>query len=168
MSEGNEPERTHEFPPEDLPPDIRVCNAVCGIGTHRTAEFPLHAKGLELINLLFQAIREDHELLANSRRRGWLTVRETEQSNAAPPSSHVPEHAERPTEGGKLNATEGTMNENAVCEVVHILAREPEVEKVCAILKPTDTLKLPSEEVLHGLYVVIRRALDSVNDESIF
>lgn len=167
MDERDETEGADKLLTEDFPMDIRVCNAMGSVVAHGAAEFALHAKGLQLIELTLQAIRKNGHLFAQSRRGCWLAMREAEHRHALQAPC---QRSECPLEQSHLwhdHLSERAMNEQSVREVIHIFAGEREVQERERGFQARNALHPAAEEVLHRFHVVIGRPFDGLNGKSI-
>ena len=152
----------HEGVAEGGPVAAREGDAVGVEAARRAAEFRAVVAGLEDGDALLEARREDGELLAEARRRRRLAVGPREHGQVAPLPGPRLERGDELLEARHQGVARALREHEGLGRVVHVLARQPEVDELLAHGRQAQRVPALLEVVLDRLDVVVRRPLDGL------
>ena len=152
----------HEGVAEGGPVAAREGDAVGVEAARRAAEFRAVVAGFEDGDALLEARREDGELLAEARRRRRLAVGPREHGQVAPLPGPRLERGDELLEARHQGVARALREHEGLGRVVHVLARQAEVDELLAHGRQAQRVPALLEVVLDRLDVVVRRPLDGL------
>ncbi len=149
----------HERISESHPIDLGIGHVVSVESARGASELGGGGYGVQLGDLFLQTLDEYAELLAQTRRRGGLSVRMRQHRHVAPLVGHLAQLGDDSLQRGLVDIRESLFEQQRRGSVVDILRSEAEVHELAETAQ-TQRLQFLFQQILHSFHVVVGDALD--------
>ena len=125
-----------------------------------TTELGRDGTSLQQCQLTLQTIDEHHNLLAQARRTGRLSMRLGQHGHILPLLSIGTQLPDEFLYLGVIHLLQGILDAERYTGIIDILRRKSEMDELLVGIQTADGIKLLLDEILHSLDVMVRHCLD--------